>query len=534
MTRPGDDLPPEHHAHDPLPGEPVPENVSDDDLFDTFRLPGEPPRSGDAAAPLSDQAAPARADGDVPASHLGRDSGTGSSALPDDVGAPGPDGPPDPVAGAEGSGTDVRAVPVSVDAGATPAAGAPGERQGRGGRRRRDEELYTPGEVPREDGAEGDGWSLLGSDENAEPGQAPDGEDPVAAERRRRRRFRQIRGVVIIGVLVLLIGSLVTRVIGGLLPGDAEDYPRTSGDEITFTVNSGEGAILIGRRLEEAGIVASAEAFREAAEMSPGKHMQPGEYDLQERMTAADAVEALQGSSRAAVAYVVVNPGQRLPEVLDALAASTPHDRAEFAAAVDDPTRFGLPEQAKTVEGYLAAGEYRLPVKDSAEDMVRALVEPTFAELEKMGVTDEDEQFRTVTIASIVQAEALPDDYPVVAGIIENRLKPDNRETHGLLQIDATVIYGLGERRLQFSSAERTDASNEYNTYVHKGLPPGPIGAPSLKAIDAAAEPQDNDFYYWVTVDISTGETKFAKTYEQHQKYHDEYRAYCRENPDIC
>ena len=389
--------------------------------------------------------------------------------------------------------------------------------------------------MPGEDDPNDAGWSLFGDDPAADDHDgAAGGEDPVAAERRRRRRSRQIRGVIIIGVLVLLIGTLVTRVIGGLLPGDAEDYARTSGDEVTFTVNSGEGAILIGRRLEEAGIVASAEAFQEAAEMSPGKHMQPGEYDLQERMTAADAVEALQGASRAAVAYVVVNPGQRLPEVLDELAASTPHDRAAFAAAVEDPTRFGLPEQAKTVEGYLAAGEYRLPVKDSAEDMVRALVEPTFAELEKMGVTDEDEQFRAVTIASIVEAEALPDDYPVVAGIIENRLKPDNRETHGLLQIDATVIYGLGERRLQFSSAERRDASNEYNTYVHKGLPPGPIGAPSLKAIDAAAQPQDNDFYYWVTVDISTGETKFAKTYEQHRKYQDEYRAYCRENPDIC
>lgn len=557
MTRPGDGMPPEHDPQQPLPEEGLPSNVSDEDLFDNFRLPGEPPRSDRDAPPRSDQDAPALSDRDVPP-RADQDAPAHSDRVepaqpqepsadrpapggPDDGMAPWQGASPDPVDGAADSAaartpdepSDVRS---AAAAGMPAAAHGAGHADGRG--RRRDEELYAPGREPREQDPEDAGWSLLGTDGKDPDADAADRgrdeEDPVAAERRRRRRFRQIRGIVIIGALVLIIGSILSRVVGGLLPGDAADHPRTSGDEVTFTVNSGEGAILIGRRLEEAGIVASAEAFQQAAEMSPGQHIQPGEYDMQEQMTAADAVESLQGAGRAAVAYVVVNRGERLPEVLDTLAASTPHERAEFVDAVEDPTAYGLPEQATTVEGYLAAGEYRLPLRDSPEDMVRALVEPTFAELEEMGVTDADEQFRTVTIASIVEAEALPDDYAVVAGIIENRLKPDNSETHGLLQIDATVIYGLGERRLQFSSAERRDASNEYNTYVHKGLTPGPIGAPSLAAIDAAAQPEDNDYYYWVTVDISTGETKFAETYAEHRKYQDEYRAYCRENPDIC
>ncbi|SJN16674.1 protein YceG like [Micrococcus lylae] len=517
MTRPGDETPPEADPHQG-PFESLPSSVPDDDLVDTFRLPGEPARSTEAAPVHPDgPAAPS------PEDHAAGQAGQDPAAS---AGASGPphDGRP--------AGQGVSPGPTDDSDGA-PAAGS-GDRRTSGAGRRRDEELYAPGEEPREVDPDDAGWSLLGAQDDREDAQGETEEDPVAAERRRLRRRRRIRGIIVIGVLVLVIGSILSRVIGGLLPGDAADYPRTSGDTVTFTVNDGEGAILIGRRLEEAGIVASAEAFRQAAEMSPGKHIQPGEYDMQEQMTAEDAVESLQGAGRGAVAYVAVNRGERLQEVLDSLAAATPHDRAEFAEAVSDPQKYGLPEQATTVEGYLASGEYRLPLKDSAEDMVRALIDPTFAELEKMGVTDPDEQFRTVTIASIVEAEALPDDYPMVAGIIENRLKPDNRETDGLLQIDATVIYGLGERRLQFSSAERRDKSNEYNTYVHKGLPPGPIGAPSLKAIDAAAKPKENDYYYWVTVDISTGETKFAKTYAEHQKYQDEYRAYCRENPDIC
>lgn len=469
MTRPEDPRLPDQDPQLPAQDPDLPATVTDDDLADTFRLPGEGVVQTPAPAPTP-----------TPAGQTGPE--------------PGPVDEPDPA--------------------------------------------RRPAQEPEDDSAEDAGWELLGpaaagadrEDEREEPAE----EDPVAAARRRRRRFRQIRGIAIILVVLLVLGSILSQAITGLLPRSAPDHSSTRGEEVSFTVNAGEGAILIGRRLEEAGIVASEQAFREAAEMSPGKEIQAGEYTLQEQMTAADAVEALQGAGRAAVAYVVVNQGQRLSEVLDALAAGTRHERSAFVEAVADPQKYGLPEQAETVEGYLAAGEYRLPAKDSAEEMVRALIEPTFAELEAMGVTDPDEQFRTVTIASIVEAEALPQDYRRVAGIIENRLEPDNQETHGLLQIDATVIYGLGERRLQFTSAERRDESNAYNTYVHKGLTPGPIGAASSAAIDAAADPEDNDYYYWVTVDISTGETKFAKTYAEHQKYQDEYRAYCRENPDIC
>src|SRR5699024_11914327 len=83
-------------------------------------------------------------------------------------------------------------------------------------------------------------------------------------------------------------------------------------------------------------------------------------------------------------------------------------------------------------------------------------------------ITDEEQQHRLVTIASIVEAEALPEDYALVAGIIENRLDSTNEQTNGYLQIDATVIYGLGIRQLQFTAEDRQDASNEYNTYAHR------------------------------------------------------------------
>ena len=162
------------------------------------------------------------------------------------------------------------------------------------------------------------------------------------------------------------------------------------------------------------------------------------------------------------------------------------------------------------------------------------MIEPTMQEFDRLGIEDPKKQFRVVTIASILQAEARTKDFPEVAGIIENRLDPANPETSGYLQIDATVIYGMGVRQLQFSAEDREDKSNPYNTYVHRGLPPGPIGAPSIEALDAAAEPKSSDNYYWITTNIETGETKFSSTYEQHQKYQREYREYCDDNPDLC
>src|SRR5699024_350955 len=194
------------------------------------------------------------------------------------------------------------------------------------------------------------------------------------------------------------------------------------------------------------------------------------------------------------------------------------------------------PEEAESLEGYLAAGEYRPGLEDTAEEIIEAAVAPTFERLEELNVTDEEEQWRTVTIASLITADAnhqQPDDYPLIAGAIENRLQPDNTETDGLLQIDAAVNYGLeGETGLHFTDEDRADDSNPYNTYQHEGLPPGPIAAPTPETLDAAANPADTDYYYWVTVNVATGETEFNETYAEHQEDVEEFLRWCREEDE--
>ncbi len=353
--------------------------------------------------------------------------------------------------------------------------------------------------------------------------------------RRKRRRRRNIVLVSAFAVFVVLVAGLALA-FRGLLPSPAaEDYPGPGNEDVTFTVNTGEGALAIGQRLAEEDIVASSRAFIEAVNQSRSENsIQAGDYALKTEMKASDVASILLRDGQGQVHYVAINRGMRLNEALAAVSESTGLTTEELTEAIADPEEFGLPAEAPSLEGYLAPGEYRFPVESEPADIFAQMIEPTFAELEEQGITDEEEQFRTVTIASILEAEALTDDYPIVAGIIENRLHPDNPETGGFLQIDATVIYGLGQRQLQFTEEQKQDASNEYNTYAHRGLPPGPIGAPSTQAIDAAAQPEESDYYYWVTTNIETGETKFAEDYAQHRIYQQEYRDYCAENQEIC
>lgn len=376
--------------------------------------------------------------------------------------------------------------------------------------------------------------SLLGyvfvADGSEEP---PEIDEEALKARNLRKRRRTLIMLTSFGVflgLLVIVGLGVSQLVGWT----NNDYPGPGGEEVQFEVNPGEGAIVIGNRLVEQDIVASTGAFRDAVEASDASSdIQPGEYTLRYEMPARDAASILLREDAEGMHYVYVNSGHRIDDVFETIAEQTNYSVEEIEEAAD-PAEFGLPEDATSLEGYVAVGEYHFPVGASLQEILEQMIEPTMEEFDRLGIEDPEEQYRAVTIASILEAEARADDFPEVAGIIENRLDRSNPETNGYLQIDATVIYGMGVRQLQFSAEDRQDESNPYNTYAHPGLPPGPIGAPSIEALDAAAEPQETDNYYWITTNIETGETKFSETLEQHQEYQQEYRAYCEDNPEIC
>ena len=370
-----------------------------------------------------------------------------------------------------------------------------------------------------------------------EPAEAPTRRSQRPSREKQRRRRR--RTIVMVVVLALFAGVVfgLTMFLRDLLGmNEIKDYEGAGNGSVAFTVAEGDGPLLIGGKLEAEDIVATSKEFVNAfTAQSDGREIQPGTYEMKYQMSSSAAVDALLGDGSGQVHYAAVARDLRQSEVFEILNTSTRIPLSDFQALAENPQQFGLPEQAVSLEGYLFPGEYRFDVEMTAEDIIKEMTTNAFTQLEDAGITDPAEQYRILTKASIIQAEAGEADYAKVAGSIENRLGPNNTETNGLIQSDATVTYGLNRKSYDLTPEEKADKSNPYNTYANPGLPVGPIGSPSREAIDAAANPEDVPYFYWVTVNLDSGETKFSSTLAEHAKYVQEYQDWCgTQKPGRC
>jgi UPF0755 protein len=134
-----------------------------------------------------------------------------------------------------------------------------------------------------------------------------------------------------------------------------------------------------------------------------------------------------------------------------------------------------------------------------------------------------------MTIASILEYEGSRDeDYPKIARAIYNRL-----DKGMALQSDATVAYANNLSGTVWTTQAERDNPSPYNTYVHTGLPPGPIGSPGEKTIEAALNPAEGPWIYWLVVNLKTGETRFNTTLEGHNQDKAVLQEYCSKS-DAC
>ena len=348
---------------------------------------------------------------------------------------------------------------------------------------------------------------------------------------RRRRRFLALVLTLTVFVVAVAVGA---QFLKPLLGGDKmADYPGPGTGDVTITVEPGAGPKSVATELESKKVVANADTFLKEFAASGGD-LSPGSFTMRQEMKNSDAVAILLNKDKAKVMYFALSAGLRIGESLQAISEGTGISASDLKALSDKPAQFGLPAKAKNLEGYLAPGEYRFPLGSSAKDILQKLVGTTLGELKAQGVSDPAKQYDIVTVASIVQAEGGQAEYGDVAGAIYNRLKPNNTETNGLIQSDATVTYGLGIHSFHIDEEQKADKSNKYNTYANKGLPAGPIGSPGKTAIDAAAKPKTNKYLYWVTINLDTKETKFSKTLAEHLGYVEQYNTWCAANPGRC
>ena len=207
------------------------------------------------------------------------------------------------------------------------------------------------------------------------------------------------------------------------------------------------------------------------------------------------------------------------------IAKATGIPRADLDAAAKDTAALGLPAGVKNAEGYLFPATYDVDPHTSAEDLLLEMVAKTEKTLGELGVAAGD-QHRVLTLASLVQAEGRhPEDFGNIAQVLVNRLNKGMP-----LQLDTTIHYATGKYTVQTTNADLA-VNSPYNTYTHKGLPPGPIGSPGLDALKAAINPPAGPYMYFVATDPSTGKTEFAVTAAQFAQLKAKYDKWQKAHP---
>ena len=357
----------------------------------------------------------------------------------------------------------------------------------------------------------------------------------------RKRKLRRAIRTFFVLLLTLSVIAAGTYFAYSQLRGSssasstADDFPGPGSGQVIVTVYDGESGQQIGQRLVDAGVVKSLTAFVRAFDANKAAvGIRPGSYTLKKEMSASGAIAALLDDANRSDNTVTVTPGQTKDQVAEqiSMVANIPLDQVK--AAMADTAAIGLPAEANgNVEGWLAPDSYELAEGETATSLISQMITRMKTKLDGLGVAAADRE-KILTKASILEREVRNTEYlPMVSRVIDNRLADLNGETHGLLQMDSTVLYGVGKTG-GIPTAEDLAAENPYNTYRNAGLPPSPISQPSTEAIQAALHPSEGNWLYFVTVNLDSGETLFAATHEEQAQNTKRMEEYCSANQGKC
>ena len=389
--------------------------------------------------------------------------------------------------------------------------------------------------------ASGDGPASL---DNYWEEDAPQTKPPAAAASGRaarskaRRKKRTIAAIVILVVIGLIAGAsiIATKELGGIstILSGGKDYEGKGSGEVIIEVPEGASGKAIGAILQKKGVIADAEVFADIFKKnSLAQGVQAGRFRLHKRMSSREALAMLLDPASKADIKVTIPPGFTVKQIKARFQESLGFSADQVAEAFADPADYGIPGQSEeSFEGWLAPDTYTVATNQSAKDLVKTMVDTQIKRLDDAGVAA-DQRATVLIKASILEKEVNVEKYyPQVARVIENRMQ-DNSDTHGYLQMDSTVVYGQG-RSGGIPSSEDLEEDTPYNTYKHKGLPPTAIGTVGEAALKAAVKPADGKWLYFTTVNLDSGETKFALTLEEQTKNVEELKQWCQQNQGKC
>ncbi len=327
-------------------------------------------------------------------------------------------------------------------------------------------------------------------------------------------RFSIWKTFIRLFIFVALVLSLAFGIV--LEDSNGIDIPES----ITVDIPEGAGASVVAELFHENGIIKYPSVFKLYSRLGgyDGEY-KPGIITIDNGMSYNDILDTLVISERNTV-KVVIPEGYTIKQIAELLSNEGLCATDDFMNALD-PALYdyqflkNLPERSSKLEGYLFPATYEIVPGQSAQEIVTLMLD-TFAEIIKPEYYTKAEEMNMsldeiVTMASIIERETNADtERARVAGVFYNRIGNDQK-----LESCATVQYILGENKPVLSVAD-TKIDSPYNTYLHKGLPIGPICSPGEECIKAALYPEKTDAFYFLLG--NNGEHIFSKTYEEHQK----------------
>jgi UPF0755 protein len=345
-----------------------------------------------------------------------------------------------------------------------------------------------------------------------------------------------LRPILMILCALILLYGIVSSVVSVARQKWVDPANPDDTSDITFIVKSGDSLNRVSNNLEKQNLVRSGTFFKYFADFKGfGQKIQAGEYTLKRSMTVNEILDRLSsGDGKPTVMDITIIPGWTVEDIANYLVKQNVlKDGQRFLSLCKDGKNFGeyyyvhdvlnssdVSNRKYVLEGYLAPDTYEIYISSDEETILRKLISQTeavfpsnFQERAREISMDMDDVF---TLASLIEKEAKTQDFAKVSAVFHNRLKKNMT-----LGSDAAVKYVLGTKRMALSQ-EDISVQSYYNTYKHKGLPPGPICNPSQDAVRAALYPDEeflsSGMLYFCSTNPDTGELHFSRTLEEHEQ----------------
>ena len=333
--------------------------------------------------------------------------------------------------------------------------------------------------------------------------------------------FRGTSGGIILRLLAVIV--LLIALGAGLAYLSLTLPYRAFSKPVILDFPRGTTTSEMANQLAQSGVIRYPWQFLAVRVLRPGARLQAGEYQFSD---SAPVFTVYSRIARGDVFFyeLTVPEGSNMFDI----AASIDHfdfiHGAEFLHAAHDPSPIhDLAPAAPTLEGYLFPSTYRLTRRTTVQQLCKMMTDQfrkNWHELEKSGQSAAVND--VVTLASLVEKETgVGSERPVVASVFQNRLRLGMA-----LDCDPTTIYASILEQRYRGTIYRSDLNsvNQYNTYKHAGLPPGPIANPGLASLKAALAPAPTDYLYFVAKADGSGGHQFSKSIEEHNRAVEQYR----------